>query len=151
MSTLLHQDVHSFSFCLLSFLLLLLTFPFFYPSLSTCSLFSFLSYLSSSSSFYSLSHSQSTSFYLHFFPSSVSNPYPHPFLLSLSPCFTNHHFTLLSISFFPGRPSLSCSRRFNFLVVLLLLLAGDVQSNPGPALYSSSSLNFSCLNIRSAS
>src|SRR5437867_6932659 len=74
---------------------------------------------------------------------------PIPFS-SLSPCFTNHHFTLLSISFFPRRPSLSCSRRFNFRSVLLLLLAGDVQSNPGPVVYSSS-LNFSCLNIRSAS
>src|SRR5437867_7449082 len=69
---------------------------------------------------------------------------------SLSPCFTNYHFSLLSISFSPRRPSLSCSRRFNFLVVLLLLLAGDVQSNPGPVV-TSSSLNFSCLNIRSAS
>src|SRR5437867_4988637 len=69
---------------------------------------------------------------------------------SLSPCFTNYHLSLLSISFFPRRPSLSCSRRFNFLVVLLLLLAGDVQSNPGPVV-TSSSLNFSCLNIRSAS
>src|SRR5437867_3930144 len=69
---------------------------------------------------------------------------------SLSPCFTNYHFSLLSISFVLRRPSLSCSRRFNFHVVLLLLLAGDVQSNPGPVV-TSSSLNFSCLNIRSAS
>src|SRR3989441_2981141 len=69
---------------------------------------------------------------------------------SLSPCFTNYHFSLLSISFFLRRPSLSCSRRFNFLVVLLLLVAGDVQSNPG-SVVTSSSLNFSCLNIRSAS
>src|SRR2546425_8331739 len=43
---------------------------------------------------------------------------------SLSPCFTNYHFSLLSISFFPRRLSLSCCRRFNFPVVLLLLLAG---------------------------
>src|SRR3989442_12064613 len=55
-------SVHSFSFRLLSFLLLLLTFPFFYSSFSACSLFIFLSNLSSSSSFCSLSHSKSTFF-----------------------------------------------------------------------------------------
>jgi hypothetical protein len=69
---------------------------------------------------------------------------------SLSPCFTNLHFTLLSAYFSPYRPTLSFSRRTNFILVLLLILAGDVQTNPGPVSYSSS-INFSCLNICSAS
>jgi hypothetical protein len=41
------------------------------------------------------------------------------------------------------------SRRTEFLLILLLLLAGDVSLNPGPS--SSPSLNFSHLNVRSAS
>ena len=97
--------------------------------------------------------------FLTFIPPSSysSNSYPSFFTSavvptsSISPCFTNYHFSLLATSFFPRRSlSLSFSRPINFYVVLLLLLAGDVQTNPGPVLYSSS-LNFSCLNIRSAS
>ena len=80
----------------------------------------------------------STPYLTHNPPSASISLYPlGPTLIpipssSLSPCFTNYHFSLLSISFFPRRPSLSCSRRFNFLVILLLVLVGDVQTNPGP-------------------
>src|SRR6267154_1933105 len=75
-------------------------------------------------------------------------PIPHP---SVCRCLNHSHLSSLSFSFFPRRPLLLFHSSFHFSTYfLLLLLSGDIQSNPGPA-STSSTLTFSCLNSRSVS
>src|SRR6267154_1284240 len=158
-----------FFFCLLSFL-------FFHPMLRICLYIRgcyvcFFSYLSSSASkFFPFLHSIQFLFFLFsfifsvlsvFFPNisltsplfcsplfSVLSPNPYP---SVCQCLNHSSLSSPSLSFFPRRPFLVFRSRFHFTTYfLLLLLSGDIHSNPGPV-SSTSTLTFSCLNSRSVS
>ena len=63
------------------------------------------------------------------------------------------NFSLLFTSFNPSTPSHLHSKRVRFshrfLIMLLLILSGNVEPNPGPVVISSN-IEFACLNIRSA-
>ena len=62
----------------------------------------------------------------------------------------NGNYSLLFPSLCSCKPSKQKITRFRLAILLLLLLAGDIESNPGPVVISSD-LTFSCLNVRSAS
>ena len=124
--------------------------------------------------FYSFSFILSFLFFLHLFLSSISLPsnfsklsFDHQSFSFLSPQFQPITFSSVSKSLdsipfayffhfsYLNRPSstffISCCRKPTSFIFLLLLLAGDVEINPGPTTSTSISLNLSHFNIRSAS
>ena len=58
-----------------------------------------------------------------------------------------HSLAAVPLSFFITRPGYRMSHTTNFFLTILILLSGDIQSNPGPV--SNSFLNICTLNIRS--
>ena len=122
----------------------------FYPllhSLQVILTFFFMLHIVLSSIYLPTTHTQLPS--SDFFDSNLSPAYQ-PFCIS-SVCTSLDHIPL---GFFT-KPSTGCfdvvlvsAKRSSFFIYLLMLLAGDIEMNPGPA--SPASLNFCHLNVRSA-
>ena len=104
------------------------------------------------------SHTYSPSHAFSLLPTSFYQPVPHA---SVCTSFDKLHCIFLckltsvsiglncfDLSVYSTTPHSDTSRRKQFFFTLLLLLAGDISTNPGPT--SSVSLNFCNLNIRSA-